>query len=104
VVSLTDNSVHRIGSSGVGMQEISSGPKPVSAVSSGNGDLCVELDPKWGYEFLEIIDMNGALLIRENITNHRRNIHTPVQQLNTGIYLLRLTGRSNTYVSKLVVP
>jgi hypothetical protein len=105
-VSLISNSVYRIGTNstvGISGSRPGSGTQVLPAVS-GDGDLYMNLDPDWGYQFMEIINMNGAIVAKEDITDRKGRIHTSLGQLSKGIYLLRLSGATNNYVNKLVIP
>lgn len=102
VVSLIDNSVHQVGGSAVGIQGSNTGPKNAPLVA--NGDLYLDLDANSGYRLLEILNMNGTVVTKENITAGRKRIQTPVNHLASGIYILRLSGDANIYIKKLFIP
>jgi glucose/arabinose dehydrogenase len=102
-VSLISNSVYRISAnSPIGISELNAMAE-VSPGISPEGVLYMNLHPDAGYELMEIIDMNGAVVAKENVTGVSGRIHAPVGQLAKGVYLLRLSGMTNNYVNKLII-
>jgi hypothetical protein len=76
----------------------------VSPFISDERELYLTLDPKAGYRLLEIIDPNGAVVMKENITDRGGRIHTLVPPCAPGMYLFRLSGDTGSYTHKLVIP
>ncbi|PBQ33012.1 glucose dehydrogenase [Sphingobacteriaceae bacterium] len=105
VVSHTDNSVHRIGTNATG--------NPVGIAENKNrypvapkiaeGILYMNLDEKANYTLLEIVSMSGAVVAKETVTGKTGAQETSLQQLQPGIYLLRLSGTNSSYVHKLII-
>jgi glucose/arabinose dehydrogenase len=102
-VSLIGNSVHRIGTtSTIGVSELNT-PTTENVYSSvSDGFLHININSKSGYQLLEILNMNGAVVAKENI-NSEKTLMTPIHQLAKGVYLLRLSGPSANYVNKLII-
>ncbi|MEO6453607.1 MAG: PQQ-dependent sugar dehydrogenase [Ginsengibacter sp.] len=55
------------------------------------------------YTSLELISMNGALMLKENVAGKTGKIKIPVGKLAPGIYSVRLIGKSNTDVQKIII-
>lgn len=54
-------------------------------------------------EFIEIVDLNGSVLIRQNMKgNEISDIQLNTTNLSKGIYLVRIVSRKETYTKKII--
>ncbi len=55
------------------------------------------------YDYVELISMDGKMILKENIRGRTGDIKIPVSKLATGMYVARLTGNSITTVEKVFI-
>jgi hypothetical protein len=55
------------------------------------------------YRSIELIGINGNILLQKNIAGQTGNLKIPVSKLATGVYIVRLTGNSTTAVQKIFI-
>ncbi len=67
-----------------------------------NGVLNVNL-PNLAYNTIEVISINGNIILQKNIVGQTGNIKIPVNKLSAGAYMVRLTGNTITAVQKIFI-
>jgi hypothetical protein len=67
-----------------------------------NGMLNISL-PNFAFNSIEVIDINGNILVQKSITGQTGIIKISVTKLAAGIYIVRLTGNNTTAVQKIVI-
>lgn len=55
------------------------------------------------YNFLQLISINGAVLLKENIEGKTGQIKIPLRNFTSGIYTVRFVGNSKTTVQKIII-
>jgi hypothetical protein len=105
-VSLTGNSVLRIGSSSIlGLPAVPGGTlEPVAPTFAADGQLYLTLDPKGAYHELGIYSIDGARVFRQDIRSQSGRQHFALRDLSPGMYIIRVSGAGGTYVQKIVKP
>ncbi len=66
-----------------------------------NGRITLELPQS--FTQLQVINMNGAIVQQENITSRMGTFEMPLQQLSSGVYVVKLISSKRTWVQKMVV-
>lgn len=83
--------------------ELSNAAKSIVAPSIiNNGILNVNLE-NLTYHTLELISINGNILIQKNIAGQTGNIKIPVNKLAAGIYMVMLAGNTTSAIQKIVI-
>lgn len=67
-----------------------------------NGIMNVYLDNP-GYRAVEVVSSNGIIVAKQDITMQTGNIKIPVNQLATGVYMVKFIGNTTTSVEKIIV-
>ena len=67
-----------------------------------NGVMNVNLNNR-KYKSLQLISMNGTMVLKKDIAAQSGNIKVPVSNLAAGIYMLRLIGSSTTIIQKIFI-
>lgn len=55
------------------------------------------------YKSLQLISMNGTMVLKKDIAAQSGNIKVPVSNLAAGIYMVRLIGSSTTIIQKIFI-
>jgi hypothetical protein len=58
---------------------------------------------EWNVESVEVIDMNGRIVLRQQFLTPQTSVTLDVTALSSGAYFVRLTGADATAVRKLIV-
>lgn len=67
-----------------------------------NGIMNVYLDNP-GYRAVEVVSSNGIIVAKQDITMQTGNIKILVNQLATGVYMVKFIGNTTTSVEKIIV-
>lgn len=90
--------------SGIIKVRLDSKTKPVVSPSIiTNGRIQLQLQQDNHYTMMELIAANGAVIKRVSIGGLAGNVSIPVNQLNAGIYFVRLSGNSGNSVQKIYI-
>jgi hypothetical protein len=69
---------------------------------SGSNTINVFLDDS--FDFLEVISMNGAVLLKQNLSGRTGKISIPISpDISAGIYVVRLKNDERTITQKIVI-
>lgn len=63
----------------------------------------ITLELPQSFTQLQILTMNGAVVQQENITSRMGIFEMPLQQLSSGVYVVKLISNKRTWVQKMVV-
>lgn len=74
----------------------------VSPSVISNGVMNVNLKT-FTYKSLELISINGTIILKKDVTAQSGNITIPLGKLTAGIYMVRLIGNQNTVTQKILV-
>ncbi|MBL0117566.1 MAG: T9SS type A sorting domain-containing protein [Saprospiraceae bacterium] len=67
------------------------------------GEINVNISPGSSYSYLDIVDINGVTLMRMDITGRSNLFTIPLDNLAKGIYFVRVSGRDDLVVEKIIV-
>ncbi len=67
------------------------------------GEINVNISPGSSYSNIEIIDINGVTMLKLDITGRSDLFTIPLNKLTKGIYFVRVSGRDDLVVEKILV-
>lgn len=67
-------------------------------------DKVLNLSLTENYNSLEIINLHGSIVFEKNIANRIGQFELPINNLSTGVYLVRLKGDNLFITQKIIVP
>lgn len=67
------------------------------------GEINVNISPGSSYLYLDIVDINGVTLMRMDITGRSNLFTVPLDNIAKGIYFVRVSGRDDLVVEKIIV-
>jgi len=78
-------------------KSLSISPQPAS------DNLFVELDPNFEVKSIEIMDLNGVNLISRETLDISGNLQLNVNDLSSGLYILKVNSESASLIQKFIV-
>ena len=69
---------------------------------SGSNEIDVFLDD--GFDFIEVINMNGAVLLKQNLSGKTGKVSIPMSpDISAGTYVVQLKNQERTITQKIVI-